>query len=141
MTIYLLELPRADESQPPPYERYGVLRLLTLRFWTWVGILSYGLYLWHLPILIVGHSNTVELAQLLIESWEGIESGWQRMLVFQAVQLSVLLGLSLLVSLITFFIVEIRFRPHLYCWDNSKYIFRRFKFLAPKTPGMALKSQ
>jgi len=132
LTIYLLELPRADESWPPLYERYGVLRLLTLRFWTWVGILSYGLYLWHLPVLTVGHSYTVELAQMLIESWEGIESGWQQMLIFHAIQLPVILGLSLLVSLITFIFVEIRFRPHLYRWDNSKYIFRHLEFLAPK---------
>lgn len=141
LTIYLLELPRADESQPPLYERYGVLRLLTLRFWTWMGILSYGVYLWHLPILIVGHSFTAELAQMFIGNWEGIESGWQRMLIFHAIQLPVILGVTLLVSLVTFIFVEIRFRPHLYRWDNSRYLFRHLAFLAPKKKVRGVKSQ
>jgi hypothetical protein len=33
-----------------------------------------------------------------------------------------ILGGTLLVSAITFFTVEIKFRPHLYRWDNSRYV-------------------
>ena len=126
-TIYLLELPRRDESAPQPFERYGTLRLLTLRFWTWVGVLSYGLYLWHLPVLMLVSSFTSRVAHAIIDGLGGVEAGWQRMLIFHATQLPIILGLSLLVSLITFFAVEIRFRPHLYRWDNSRYVFRHLK--------------
>lgn len=121
-TIYLLELPRADASVPPPYERYGTLRLLTLRFWTWTGILSYGIYLWHLPISLLGTSFAVETARMLIDSLGGVDAGWQRALIFHGVQVPMILGSTLLVSAITFFTVEIRFRPHLYRWDNSRYV-------------------
>ena len=132
LTIYLIELPRADESKPQPYEGYGALRLITLRSWTWLGILSYGVYLWHLPILLVVHSYTNEFALMLFENWGGVESGWQRTLIFHAMQLPFVLGITLIVSLITFLFVEIRFRPHLYRWDNSRYFFRHLQFLAPK---------
>jgi hypothetical protein len=33
-----------------------------------------------------------------------------------------ILGATLLVSAITFITVEIRFRPHLYKWDSSRYV-------------------
>ena len=133
-TIYLLELPRADASVPQPYERYGTLHLLTLRFWTWIGILSYGIYLWHLPISLLGTSFAVETARMLIDSLGGIDAGWQRVLIFHGVQLPMMLGLTLLVSLFTFFMVEIRFRPHLYKWDSSRYV-RSMMAAAAKRPG------
>jgi peptidoglycan/LPS O-acetylase OafA/YrhL len=133
-TIYLLELPRMDEGAPQPHERYGRLRLLTLRFWTWMGIISYGVYLWHLPIAQLGNSFTVRMALALIDSVGGVDVGWQRMLIFHAVQLPLLLGATLLVSLITFFTVEIRFRPHLYRWDRSRYGGGRMAAVAKPSP-------
>lgn len=126
-TIYLLELPRVDENAPQPFERYGTLRLMTLRFWTWLGILSYGIYLWHLPILSLAGSFTVRVAEGIIDGVGGVESGLLRMLIFHGTQVPIILGLSLLLSLITFFAVEIRFRPHLYRWDQSRYLFRYLK--------------
>jgi peptidoglycan/LPS O-acetylase OafA/YrhL len=122
LTIYLLELPRADPSAPLPYERYGTLRLMTLRFWTWTGILSYGIYLWHLPISLLCTPLTVEAARALIDALGGVDAGWQRVLIFHGVQAPIILGLTLVVSAITFFTVEIRFRPHLYKWDSSRYV-------------------
>jgi peptidoglycan/LPS O-acetylase OafA/YrhL len=133
-TIYLLELPRADSSAPQPYERYGTLRLLTLRFWTWTGILSYGIYLWHLPISLLGTSFAVRAATTLIDALGGIDAGWQRMLIFHGVQVPMIIGATLLVSAITFFAVEIRFRPHLYKWDSSRYV-RSMIAAAAKRPG------
>ncbi len=106
------------------------MRLITLRFWTWVGVLSYGVYLWHYPILVMVNSFTDRAPRMFIDNWEGIEAGWQKMRVFHAIQLPVVIGLTLVVLLITFFIVETRFRPHLYRWDSSKYFFRHLPFLA-----------
>lgn len=122
VTIYLIELPRADEAVPQPYEAYGTLRLLSLRFWTWMGILSYGIYLWHLPIAALGTPFTAQTAMMLIDHVGGVEAGWQRMLIFHGVQLPMIVGATLLVSLFTFFTVETRFRPHLYKWDSSRYV-------------------
>ncbi len=129
-TIYLIELPRRDESAPQPYEAYGMLRLLSARFWTWMGILSYGIYLWHLPIALLGKSWTVETALAVIEGLGGVEAGWQRTLIFHSLQLPMILGLTLLLSLITFLMVEIRFRPHLYRWDTSRYVGRAISAVA-----------
>ena len=131
-TIYLIELPRIDESKPPAHSHYGMPRLIILRFWTWIGILSYGVYLWHLPILQLVDSFTVRTAHLFIDNWEGVEAGWQKMLIFHAIQLPTVIILTLVVSLITFLAVEVRFRPHLYRWDSSRYIFRHLSFLATR---------
>jgi peptidoglycan/LPS O-acetylase OafA/YrhL len=125
LAIYLIELPRADESAPRPSERYGPLRLATLRFWTWMGFLSYGIYLWHLPILILGGPLAIKIALMLMDHM-GVEAGWQRSLIFHAVQVPMVLGVTLLVSWITFFAVEVRFRPHLYKWDAARYSGRRY---------------
>jgi peptidoglycan/LPS O-acetylase OafA/YrhL len=136
-TIYLLELPRADPSAPLPFERYGTLRLLTLRFWTWTGILSYGIYLWHLPIGSLCTAFAVATAQALIEALGGVDAGWQRALIFHGVQAPMILGLTLVVSAITFFTVEIRFRPHLYRWDSSRYVGRMLAAVAGRSRAPA----
>jgi peptidoglycan/LPS O-acetylase OafA/YrhL len=133
-TIYLLELPRVDASAPQPYERYGILRLVIFRFWTWMGIISYGIYLWHLPIAQLGSSFSVATALALIDSVGGVDAGWQRMLIFHAVQLPLFLGATLLVSLVTFLTVEITFRPNLYKWDRSRYARGRMVAVARHSP-------
>lgn len=124
LTIYLLELPRADETAAMPYERYGLFRLLMLRFWTWAGILSYGIYLWHLPLLSFINDPAVRVAHELFAALGDVESGWQRMMLFHLVQMPAVLAATLAVSLLTFLTVEIRFRPGLYSWDGSRYVGR-----------------
>ena len=130
--IYLIELPRADEDAVQSYERYGTARLITLRFWTWMGILSYGVYLWHLPVIYLAGPTLVESSYLFVQNLTGVEAGWARMLVVHAIQIPIILGITVLVSLITFFTVELRFRPHLYHWDSSKYVFKHLKFITPR---------
>ena len=63
-----------------------------------------------------------EAARVLIDALGGVDAGWQRVLIFHGVQAPMILGLTLVVSAITFFTVEIRFRPHLYKWDSSRYV-------------------
>ena len=87
-----------------------------------MGILSYGIYLWHLPISLLGTPVAVETARTLIDSLGGVDAGWQRVLIYHGVQVPMILGVTLLVSAITFFTVEIRVRPHLYKWDSSRYV-------------------
>ena len=123
-TVFLLELPRADESAALPQDHYGILRLLTLRFWTWLGILSYGIYLWHYPLLSWINGVAVELAQGLFPALGGVDAGWARMLLFHMVQLPLIVTATLIVSLVTFLTVETRFRPGLYSWDSSRYLGR-----------------
>lgn len=141
LTIFLLECPRADERAALPQDSYGTARLLTLRFWTWVGILSYGIYLWHFPLLSWINGLAVAAARALFGLLGGVDSGWRRVLLFHAIQLPMILGATLLVSLLTFLTVEIRFRPGLYSWDSSRYLGRylraRFDPRVASTPSKA----
>ena len=121
------DLPRADETAAMPQEGYGLFRLLVLRFWTWAGILSYGIYLWHLPLLSFINDSAVRVAHALFAALGDVETGWQRMLLFHMVQMPAILVATLLVSLFTFLTVEIRFRPGLYSWDSSRYVGRYIK--------------
>ena len=58
------------------------VRLLHLRFWTWVGILSYGIYLWHLPLLSLINGLAVDGAQVAVRAVGGVGTGWLRVLLF-----------------------------------------------------------
>ena len=127
MTIFLLECPRVDEGARLPQDSYGTIRLLHLRFWTWVGILSYGIYLWHFPLLSWINGLAVDQARSLYELIGGVDPGWLRVLLFHAIQLPMILAATLLVSLVTFLTIEIRFRPGLYSWDSSRYLGRYLK--------------
>jgi peptidoglycan/LPS O-acetylase OafA/YrhL len=124
MAIYLLELPRPDGTAARPFERYGTPRLLVLRAATWTGILSYGIYLWHLPLLSLLNERVYAATHALIAALGGVETGWLRMLLFHAVQLPAVTALTLAVSLLTFFTVELRFRPGLYNRGSSRFTRR-----------------
>jgi peptidoglycan/LPS O-acetylase OafA/YrhL len=130
VVIYLIELPRPDEGAIAAEPRYAPPALLALRFWTWMGMLSYGIYLWHLPILELIDGSTVDVASFIIGGLGLEDTGWQRVVVFHATQVPIVVGLTLVVSLTTFLLVETRFRPNLYRWDSSRYVLRHLGPLA-----------
>jgi peptidoglycan/LPS O-acetylase OafA/YrhL len=136
--IYILELPRRYPEAPAAYESYGTLRLLWHRFWTWMGIISYGVYLWHYPVLLYFEEGVAELSGGLV-AWLGWTTAYQRMIAYHFVQFGLLLPLIIAISVTTFFLVETRFRPNLYRWDNSRFLSRLLrprKRELPVEPGV-----
>jgi peptidoglycan/LPS O-acetylase OafA/YrhL len=121
--IYILELPRRDPDAPPAYESYATPHLLWHRFWTWMGIISYGVYLWHWPVMLYFEGAVVEVSGSLV-AWLDWTTAYQRMIAYHFVQISLLLPLIIAMSVATFFLVETRFRPNLYRWDNSRFLSR-----------------
>jgi len=121
-TVYLLEIPRKEdrvEAAPKPF------KILFLRFWTWMGILSYGIYLWHFPILHTQHIKTIKFLGVLAENGY-VFSKWQETLIYHMTMLPLVIFLATLVSLVTFFLIEIRYRPNLYSFGNSRYLGKYF---------------
>lgn len=88
-------------------------RLLFGRFWTWIGMLSYGVYLWHWPIVRLQVATLTAVAQDTALAL-GVTGELGRALVYHALQLPIVVGLSLVLAYTTFMLVELRYRPNLY---------------------------
>ncbi|WP_374989739.1 acyltransferase family protein [Humidesulfovibrio sp.] len=106
--LWILELPSHTSS----YTNKGTQHVF-LRFWNWMGVLSYGVYLWHLPILNAQHPKLLSLClHLRDQGWA--TSDWQFFFLYQSVQLFIILSFTVTLSLFTFLFVELKYRPNLY---------------------------
>src|SRR5579883_95317 len=95
--VWLCEQPSREEHQAP------VLRQLMI-----VGYLTYGFYLWHYPILRTFADLFFGWVQALAMP------SWLATLTFHALELGVVLPLSLGAAYCSFVLIEARFRPNLY---------------------------
>jgi peptidoglycan/LPS O-acetylase OafA/YrhL len=137
--IYLLELPRRDPQAPPPYESYGTARLFFHRFLTWTGIISYGVYLWHWPFQQLGEEPVRKIAHALVE-WAGTDGArWHQVAAYHLVQFGILVPITLAVSVATFLLIEVRFRPNLYRWENSRFLVRLFALIPQRLRDLGRK--
>ncbi len=113
MAIALVEWPRRAAPAALQQSCRQRLWLFWGRFWTWLGMLSYGIYLWHSPIRFAQEQPLTNIARE-VAAWAGIESALGGSLVYHAIQLPVVLGLSAALSYLTFMLIEQRYRPSLY---------------------------
>jgi len=115
LSLVLLELPRENAVETRLRARTIVLRLMT-----WLGIVSYGVYLWHLVIIgaFLGHHrdffSAVEKIYLFGANALGVSGQLTQALFMNSVFALFITVQALLVSVATFFLVELRFRPNLY---------------------------
>lgn len=91
-------------EQPSPQERKAPF----LRWIMIVGYLTYGFYLWHYPILRTPADPLLSWAQDLTSTQ------WLATLIFHALELIIVLPLSLGAAYCSFVLIEVRFRPSLY---------------------------
>jgi peptidoglycan/LPS O-acetylase OafA/YrhL len=116
-TVYILDSPQKDTLTGESPQSF---KILFLRFWTWIGFLSYGIYLWHFPIIVTQHMKVMKYLGILAEIGY-VFTKWQETLIYHITMFSFVIFLTLLVSLVTFFLIELRYRPSLYSFTNSKY--------------------
>ena len=116
--VWLCEQPSAMERQAPFLHRIMI-----------VGYLTYGFYLWHYPILRTLADLFLGWAQALATT------RWLAMLIFHALELGVVLPLSLGAAYGSFVLIEARFRPSLYS-PLSRAASRKTFDSAPKLDGI-----
>jgi peptidoglycan/LPS O-acetylase OafA/YrhL len=76
-------------------------------------MLSYGIYLWHSPIRFAQEQPLTDLARE-VAARAGIDSALGGALVYHALQIPIILGLSAALAYLTFTLIERRYRPNLY---------------------------
>jgi peptidoglycan/LPS O-acetylase OafA/YrhL len=82
------------------------------------GYLTYGIYLWHYPIIMTRWNDFAEFSQRVAKdlNW-GL---WQTMVMFHSLELVFVIVLSYVLAYTTFVLVEARFRPSLYSELSKK---------------------
>lgn len=108
-TLMILELPDAPGRTTP---RPGPIPVAL----TWGGRISYGVYLWHLPIVnsVLGNESFTPVALKLLGWLAPLGSTPWEHIVFVLFWFIVCLCLTAGLSLATFYLVEVGFRPNLY---------------------------
>jgi len=115
VSFVLFELPRAPGSsrhQPGP---------VSMAF-TWAGRISYGVYLWHLPLVasITGGEEFPLVSRKILGLLSVIGDRPVEHLLFALFWLVVCLALTAVLSVTTFFLVEAGFRPNLYAVGKAR---------------------
>jgi peptidoglycan/LPS O-acetylase OafA/YrhL len=100
---------------PSTYEVSRLHPRLSLIFrWTmFTGVLSYGIYLWHYMILITRYPLFTKVIDLVSEM-TGWTAGWEKVLLYHGLQLGFSLPVTYALATVTFYLIEVRFRPGLY---------------------------
>lgn len=118
LTLLLLELP---EKVSRERSAKISLKICFLRFLTWMGLISYGVYLWHMPII----QSNIEPKYFI----EGLASLSDRIGFIQKgvfvnfFFICAIMIQTITLSFVTFFLIELRFRPSLYNFNNSLILF------------------
>jgi len=105
--VYVCERP-SDEKGSPFILRLGVF----------TGYLTYGIYLWHYPIIMTRSSDFAVLAQRISDALR--LDLWQTVIVFHTMELLTVLLVSYVLAYATFMLIEARFRPSLYSGLSKK---------------------
>ncbi len=106
--VHLCERPSIEKEHAP----------LILRLSVFTGYLTYGIYLWHYPIIMTRAGDFADLAQGVAASLH-LEQ-WQTMMLFHSMELLFVLVVSYGLAYATFFLIEARFRPSLYSGLSPK---------------------
>ncbi len=106
--IFICECPSTYEvSRAHPLLRFAIRGAMQ------TGTLSYGLYLWHY-LIIMTRFSAFTAATDRISAITGWTSLWQKIAIYHAIQIPVVLTASYLLATLTFHLIEVRFRPGLY---------------------------
>ena len=112
VSIILLELPYVKVVSK------GIGNLIKTTFLsmlTWLGKISYGIFLWHFPILVaILNSGKLPIAVDFISRKLDTFIVLPPFLIANLLVIGIVITLTTTVSIITFFLVEVKFRPSLY---------------------------
>jgi len=125
-TIYLIELP--DREDKPAEDQFRITPAVVFgRSLTWLGFLSYGIYLWHYPILYTQGGKIEKAIAYMMGKGLITSSGPTPGLAFALLSIPFVLGLTILLSYVTFNFIELRYRPNLYNFERSRLFSKYIK--------------
>ncbi len=112
LMIFAVECPSDHEIS---HAHPAVAHLVAFSAFT--GTLSYGIYLWHYMIIVSRYPLFERVAEVLTVrlGWQAL---WEKIAVYHIVELSFTLVATYLIATITFYLIEVRFRPGLYGRSN-----------------------
>jgi peptidoglycan/LPS O-acetylase OafA/YrhL len=103
LSIYILEL-KSDQFT------IGKIREKILYYFTWIGLLSYGIYLWHYPIVITNHQKVATLVEKIKD--KAIFQNELNLTIFsQTLEILLTLVFTITISWMTYHLIETKFKP------------------------------
>jgi peptidoglycan/LPS O-acetylase OafA/YrhL len=113
MMVFAVECPSHHEiSRAHP----AVARIVGWAAFT--GTLSYGIYLWHYMVIVSRYPLFERVADVATARF-GWQALWLKIAVYHFFELSFTLVATYLIATITFYLIEVRFRPGLYARSNE----------------------